>query len=157
MCCCQKPNVNGTPGYSWDGKTAGIHQAHAPAALDGEEVLFDEPGRCGGIDAHAYHFRVVREKYGALSLLARHGMGDERILLSCGRILAVPLSSLDSNGRFWILSALYRAHATANSKATEEANAIWQKAAAEKRIKTRKMRGRDAVKVWIEEAAPVVR
>lgn len=21
MCCCAKPNVNGEPGYSWDGKS----------------------------------------------------------------------------------------------------------------------------------------
>jgi hypothetical protein len=61
-----------TSGWSsWDGKNVGTREVDAPALLDGDVLLFDEPGRCGGLDSHCYHYRVV--KRAGLSLLVRHG------------------------------------------------------------------------------------
>jgi hypothetical protein len=50
MCCCGKPTRNDEPGaYSWDGKTRSTYgvTGRAPEIAEGEEIIFDEPGRCG--------------------------------------------------------------------------------------------------------------
>ena len=107
MCCCGKPNVNGTPGaYSWDGMTWSTRQPSPPDMRDGDVLLYDEPGRCGGLDCHAYHFRLV--KAGAYhDVLVRHGGGDERFsLCGTGRLMVPSLEALDSNGRYWLLHTL---------------------------------------------------
>lgn len=153
MCCCGKPIVNGEPGYSWDGKSTSVYQPHAPTLDEGETLLYDEPGRCGGgLDSHSYHYRVVRAKWGGLSLRVRHGGGEEVLRLSSDKTLAAPLAALDSTGRYWLLGAIYHAHSDAGHKARSETDAVWRTAAAEKRIKTRKLPRQGRVKVWIEEA-----
>jgi len=146
MCFCGKPTVNGQPGE--------YERYLVPPALgDGETLIFDEPGRCGGVDSHAYHFRVVKASYGGVNLLVRHGGGEERIRLSNPRPVIESLESLDSNGRYWILHALYHAQADARRAGHEHEAAYWRRAAAEKRIKVRKVRGQSAVKVSVIPAA----
>lgn len=152
MCCCGKPNVNGQPGYSWDGKTFGIRPIAAPALQEGDEMLCDEPGRCGGVDAHSHHFRMVKAQYGGFFLLVRHGGGDERIALGYRTFIHGALSSFDSNGRYWLLHSIYHMHNDAVRAVAEKTAATWRKAAAEKRIKTRKYPAKGTVKVWIEPA-----
>jgi len=153
MCCCGKPNINGQPGYSWDGRSFGTRPVNPPALAERDELICDEPGRCGGIDSHSHHFRLVKGQYG-LALLVRHGGGDERIGLGViARLLLPTIEGLDSNARYWLLHSLYSAHREAKEHATQVCNATWRTAAAEKRIKTRKVsRGSWAhgVKVWIE-------
>ena len=150
MCCCEKPNVNGQAGYKWNfDDNARIRPVDPPDA-DGAEIIFDEPGRCGGIDSHSYHFRLIKE-HGAISLLVRHGAGDEKIeYISNSRAFVSALNNLDSDGRYWVMLAMFHAQkdAARNAKAIESVN--WSRAAAEKRIKTRKMRKNGHVKVWIE-------
>lgn len=144
MCCCKKPTINGEPGYSWDGKTVSIYKPNPPALIDGDELLADEPGRCGGIDSHCHHFRLVR-RLGQLYLLVRHGGGDESLRLGNrpGDLLG-----LKSNPRYWLLQMLYHVQDSSARAASLREESLWRKAAAEKRIKTRKFRG--GVKVWIE-------
>lgn len=149
MCCCKEPNVNGNPGYSWDGKSVGTHPVNPPTLRDGDMMLFDEPGRCGGVDSHSFHFRVVRQKYGGLALLVRHGAGEERIRLGT-RPIGETLARLGSGERYWFLQCLYHVQSEAARHAATERDSVWRSAAAEKRIKTRKQRGRGTVKVWIE-------
>lgn len=149
MCCCGKPVVNGEPGYSWDGKSFSTRPVCAPELPEGAELLFDEPGRCGGLDCHSHHYRVTK-KNGGYSLLVRHGGGEEAIRISNGKAVAQILQSLDSTQRYWILSAMFFAHSDGEQTAQEAEQSKWRHAAAQGRIKTRKMRGRDAVKVWIE-------
>lgn len=51
MCCCDQPNVNGTPGYKWQPRDKPMtRQVNPPDIQDGDTLLFDEPGRCGGTD-----------------------------------------------------------------------------------------------------------
>jgi hypothetical protein len=90
MCMCAEPNINGQPGYSWDGKHIGTREVDPPELADGDVLLCDEPGRCGGLDSHCHHYRVVQH-YGSVELLVRHGGGQERIRLSNARGIAMHL------------------------------------------------------------------
>ena len=93
MCCCGKPTINGQiNAYSWDGKAFMTYEPNPPALEEGDTLLWDEPGRCGGIDAHSHHFRLVKRQWGGLSLLVRHGGGDARLSLqSAAQLLRRPL------------------------------------------------------------------
>ena len=154
MCCCGKPTINGMPGaYSWDGKTYGTHDPNPPTPAVGEAVIYDESGRCGGLDAHSHHFQLVKGPFG-YAILVRHGGGDERIPLgSNGKLMVPSLASLDTNARYWLFHTIYSTHRAAEDAAATERDAVWRKAAAEKRIKTRKLPSRGAIKVWIEAKA----
>lgn len=156
MCCCDKPTINGKMGYKWNQPNgpASIRPVQAPDIQEGDTILFDEPGRCGrGIDSHCHHYRVVKGRYDEHFLLVRHGGGDERIPWLCSaKAITDTLHLLDSNGRYWLLNAMYHMQSDSKRKASAATSAIWQKAAVEKRIKTRKMRNSDRVRVWIESA-----
>lgn len=150
MCCCGQPNVNGQPGYSWDGKSFSTHPAHPPTLGENETLVYDEPGRCGGLDAHSHHFCLARW-HGSYVLLVKHGGGEERIRLPVTFKLFLPtLAAMESAARYWLLHSLYSAHRDAATEAHDVANAAWRKAAAEKRIKLRRRRG--CVYVNIEAA-----
>jgi hypothetical protein len=152
MCCCGKPIINGQVGYKWnqpDGPE-GVYPVNAPELEASDRLLRDEPGRCGGTDAHSHHYRLVKSEGGSLSLLVRHGCGDERVRVS--RTVEKVLLEADSNTCYWLLSAIYHAYSDGAHAARSATARTWQKAAAEKRIKTRKQRGSDRVKVWIERA-----
>jgi hypothetical protein len=101
------------------------------------------------MDSHCHHYRVV-SRAGGLYLLVRHGGGDERVHVSSQSTLLGVLASLDSTPRYWILNAIYHAYSAGNREGSDEANGRWREAAREKRIKVRKVRGSDAVKVSIE-------
>ena len=152
MCCCGKPVVNGEVGYKWnkpDGPE-GIYPVNPPELEPDDQLLRDEPGRCGGTDAHSHHYRLVKVPILGPTLLVKHGGGQERIRLS-GPITDT-LLALDSTACYWLLGAIYHAHSDGGHQARSTTAQTWQKAAAEKRIKTRKQRGSDRVKVWIERA-----
>jgi hypothetical protein len=158
MCCCEKPNINGQPGFQWQpNDPPRIRPVMPPDLDDGDELLYDEPGRCGGTDCHSHHFRVVKRHRRGLALYVRHGGGDVRIELH-GPIagprttgsLAETLAALDTNSRYWLLHAIYCAHSDADRAAATKCNERWRRAAAEKRIKTRKQPSKGTVKVWIE-------
>jgi len=152
MCCCGKPTINGEPGYSWDGKSFSTWPVNPPDLAEGDELIYDEPGRCGGLDCHSHHFRLVKGLVYTY-LLVRHGGGDERITLPVTGGLMVPsMSVMDSNSRYWLLHMLYSIHRDGDFETAQRTGAYWRKAAAEKRIKTRKVRS--GVKVWIEEPKP---
>lgn len=141
MCCCGQPTKNGEKGaYSWDGKTFSTYPVHPPALNDGDQLIYDLPGRCGGLDSHAHDLRLVRY-YGRFDLLVNNGTGDHRIDLGVSfRLFADTLERMTDNERYWLLLSFY--HATEDAKrATEErCNQAWRQAAADKRIKTRKLR-----------------
>ena len=137
MCFCNQPTINTK---AW----------RAPDLQDGDVLLFDEPGRCGGLDHHSHHFRVVKHGCGTVSLLVRHGGGDERMRLFPHRQLPEFFGSMDSTTRYWILATIYDAYIDGKEDGYAKEHHLWQQAAAEKRIKTRKQSARGIIKVWIE-------
>jgi hypothetical protein len=147
MCCCEKPNINGEMGYSWDGESIGVRPASAPEVAERDVILFDEPGRCGGMDSHCHHYRLVKNV--GTYLLVRNGGGDQRLRVSLPR--GFSLEFMDSNTRYWILNAIYHAHSDGISEARTNTAAEFRKAFAEGRLKKRKLRGSNSVKVWIED------
>jgi hypothetical protein len=156
MCCCGKPVVNGEPGYKWQPNDPPmVRPANPPPMEDGDALLFDEPGRCGGTDSHSYHYRVVLRR-GSVWLLVRHGGGDENCVVGYHQTALDGLHPLTSDQRYWLLSAIYHARSTARRDEHAKVNSHWRQAAAEKRIRTRKQRGRDEVKVWIEPARAAI-
>jgi hypothetical protein len=152
MCCCEKPTVNGEVGYKWNDPNAapGVYRVNAPELEPGDQLLRDEPGRCGGSDSHSHHYRLVKSEGGSLNLLVRHGGGDERVRLS--KTVERVLLESDSDTCYWLLNTIYVAYSDGAHQARSATASTWQRAAAEKRIKTRKQRGSDRVKVWIERA-----
>jgi hypothetical protein len=148
MCCCATPNVNGQPGYRWQpDDPPGIRPVHPPPLEAGDELLYDEPGRCGDCDCHSHHYRLVR-RLGSYELLVQHGGGVERIRTPFRKQVGT-LAPLESDARYWIFNAIYRAHNDGEQHARDKVNAYWRKAAAEKRIKTCKVKA--GVKVWVED------
>ena len=150
MCCCGKPVINGQPGFKWQPNDAPrIHPVNPPALDEYETLLYDEPGRCGGLDAHCHHYRVVR-MFSSVYLLVQHGGGKERIPLHTTKHFMPLLESLDTHGRYWLLHTLYYAHHEGKEEGTQQTRRYWQDAAREKRIKVRKGRGINSVTVRIE-------
>lgn len=151
MCCCGKPVVNGELGYKWQpNDTPMVRQPHMPEMQSGDVLLYDEPGRCGGVDSHHMDCRLVDNC--GLYLLVRHGGGEERIHVSSTRsALKAAFEAMDSNARYWVFAAIQGAHSDGADEAQKKESTRWRTAAAQKRIKTQKQRGRDAVKVWIED------
>ena len=150
MCCCGKPTINGTaPVKMTFEHPASNYPPDPPEMREGETLLYDEPGRCGAGDSHAYHFRITLE-CGRIWLLVRHGGGDRRMTFGWGKGITGPLTALDSNSRYWLLCAAFHGMNSAAQEARDLERAEWQQAAAEKRIRTRKQPRRGFIKVWIE-------
>jgi hypothetical protein len=156
MCCCGKPTINGTREFKWQPNDApSVYPLNPPTPQENETILFDEPGRCGGLDGHSHHFMLVKDI--ATHLLVTHGGGSERIRLSSStRLTFDALKTMDSNSRFWLFWTILDAHHDGAREAQEKESAKWRVAAAEKRIKTRKYPARGGVKVWIEAALLVL-
>lgn len=146
MCCCAKPNVNGEPGYSWDGKNVNTRPVDPPTLKERDTLLFDEPGRCGGMDSHCHHYRLVNNC--GLELLVRHGGGEERIHVSLPR--GFSFDGLDSNTRYWMLNAIFHAHSNGERQGADKTAQKYRKAFVDGRLKKRKLPAQGSVKVWIE-------
>jgi len=128
------------------------HEPNPPALGELDRLVFDEPGRCGhGLDSHAFHYRLVY--HCGFALLIRHGGGDERIRISHTEELIAAMTAMDSSARYWIFNAIFHAHDEARENGRDRERATWQQAAAEHRIKTRKLPKQGIVKVWIETKA----
>ncbi len=151
MCCCGKPTINGEPGCKMAPYTGtSVYTPNPPDIAQDEIILYDEPGRCGGIDSHAYHYRLVRW-HSSYYLRVRHGGGDDAVPLRLyGNGLKEMLAALDSNARYWLLNEIYHVHHDADRMARETEAMEWKQAAADKRIRTRKLPKRGLCKVWIE-------
>lgn len=151
MCACGQPTINGQPGYKWQPEhPPSVHPLNPPDLQDTDTPLFDEPGRCGGQDSHSFHYRVVR-RLSTVYLLTKHGGGNApTIRVSNDRTVLATLAAMDTNSRYWILNAIFHAACDAEMRGHAKEIERWRQAAAEKRIRTRKQPGRNAVKVWID-------
>lgn len=136
MCCCPKPSVNGeVNAYSWDGKSLSTRTPAPPALKDGDVVLYDEPGRCGGIDSHCHHLTVV-ENGRAFAIMVRHGGGDERLPLGHrGESIVEPLALMDSNTRYWFLLKIMSLTRDLQTAARDETRRTYAQAFVDGRLK----------------------
>lgn len=124
----------------------------APFLAEGSASLFLEPGRVlDNVCYRAYCFRVSKPGFGDYILSVKHGGGEESWNLEWNKSLIAALGKMDSDSRFLTLHALMRAHQISERNTVEKRDSFWRQAAAEKRIKTRKVKA--GVKVWIEEKA----
>ncbi len=141
MCCCGKPTINGEPGaYSWDGKSFMTRPVDPPELASGDELIFDEPGRCGNkIDSHCFHFRIVRTGKCSTDLLVQHGGGMERIHLREGGLLRAIEQAGDD--RYWLIQSFYHLQNKLVREATEAESRKWRQAIAQKKVKTRRRKG----------------
>lgn len=129
-----------------------------PHVGDDETCLFSEGGRIRdredgspGVTYQSFSFRVVKDKYGGVYLRVKHGAGEEQWQVdSCERAVVEALSTLGSDGRYFILFAIMRAHQKSRQAAMDSTALEYRRAFAEGRLKKRKLRGQDLVKVWIE-------
>ncbi len=121
----------------------------APTLPADSTSLFLEPGRVlDNVCYRAFCFRVHKPEFGDYTLSVKHGAGEESWKLEWNKRLIGALEVMDSDTRFITLHALMRAHNSSRESTAEKVNANWRQAAAEKRIKTRKVKG--GVKVWVE-------
>jgi len=149
VCMCDRPTVNGYPGYrSTYGAPPTVHQPDPPTIRDSDELVYDAPGRCGrGGDSHSHHFRLVR-RGGSLFLLVRHGGGNEEIRVPSD--VSTCLEECSPEARYWLMRAMYSTARRSASEAREREADRWRQAAAEKRIRTRKVRGQNIYRVRID-------
>jgi hypothetical protein len=149
MCACGKPTINGVDEYSWDGESRFIRNVDPPALNEDDMLIFDLPGRCGAIDAHSHHFRVVIQRK-AVVLLVRHGGGDERIPMpDYAGVVIDSLGSMSESNQYWFVYSIYSAVRHESRGVEIELNAKWRQAFVDKRIKKRKSKG--MYSVWIEQ------
>jgi hypothetical protein len=136
----------------------GAETWRAPAAVADETILFDEPGRvlptrnphCD-TDYRAYYLRLVKDQYGQTCLRIRHGAGEERYTLGTrANALATALAKLDSDERYSVLFAAYDLARDAATFASNDTAHEYRTAFVDGRLKKRKRRGQQEVKVWIE-------
>jgi hypothetical protein len=137
----------------------------APSVPDGDAILFDEPGRVLGrdnpqapggrdaVDCRSHYFRVTKGQFGGYRLHVRHGGGEESLELSYSSRIVDALAQMDSDARYWVLHSFLDAHHKTARTTSGKVSNEWRMAAAEKRIKTRKLPGKSEFKVWIEPKA----
>jgi len=151
MCMCGKPVINGQPGYSWNGNGTSVYPVNPPELKADDTLIYDEPGRCGGLDSHCHHFRLVKDRWGDVAILVRHGGGDERFSIAkympgMTQLLAA-MERQDTNGRYWFMHLLHSIHHNAESAAKSRERGIWAMAAIEKRIKVRRRNGQTRAEI----------
>ena len=146
------------------GENWGADPLRAPKLEEGETVMFSEHGRIvkantyghgrNGIDYRSHYFTIVKTAYSGCALLVKHGGGEERFKLdySAPRV-AQFFEPLDSTARYLLMHAFYSVHEDAARDAKAATAQEHKLAFAEGRLKKRKQRGADAVKVWIEARA----
>lgn len=157
MRCCSRPTINGDPhAYSWDGKTFSTRAVDPPTLAETDELIYDLPGRCGEVDSHGHHVRIVKTagRPASCALLVRHGGGDERLSLPYrGDAVVAPLADLAANARYWFVLQVYNLAREHGRRMADAADRRWRDAAAERRIIVRKRRGRNFYDVTIRPAA----
>lgn len=133
-------------------KNWGAEEGRAPDIEPNEIILFSECGRVlNKVCYRSHYFRIVKSEYGSISLLVKHGGGQERItewLLS--KILAA-LEILDSDNRYLLMYAVYQSWREGKREGVEKTSTHYRQAFVEGRLRKRKLPKLSAVKVWIED------
>ena len=126
-----------------------------PKTDEGDTVLYSEHGRIlGKVDYRSHWLMMVHAPFDTLTLLVKHGGGQERINLGYKdrywEQMAKALEPMDSNSRYLMLYALYDLYTDTRRRASEMARAELKLAFVEGRLKKRKIKGQAAYKVKVE-------
>lgn len=132
-------------------------QWRAPPVEEGEEIIFDEPGRVlgrdengrNGVCCRSHYFRVTKPQFGRFMLRVRHGGGDRSFELDYNRLAIDGMALMDSDSRYRLLWMLLKVHQDAASEAATETAQKYRRAFVEGRLRKRKIRGQEAYKVEI--------
>ncbi len=125
----------------------------APSLIEGDSLLHDVCGRIlDKTDFRSHYFRVVLARFGGAFLLVKHGGGQERIQIDYNSIRAARLLAQfnSADELYLMLHMLYSVHSKAYRAAAENTASIYRQAFASGKLKKRKQRGVDGVKVWLE-------
>lgn len=152
MCMCKKPNLNGTIGYSWDGRQEIIHPLGPPLLNEGE-IIYDEPGRCGyGVDCHSHHF-TLSKSCGNYYLSCMHGSGEDVIFISNpGTLILGNWETMDSDTRYHTFFMIHKVHQEGCRASSAKTRTEWASAFLDNRLKKRKRNL--VVSVYIEPVRP---
>jgi hypothetical protein len=166
MCMCPKPYVNGTgPGYRWNNAADPLQSlpTNPPPLPEGPftdaTLLYDLPGRCGGLDCHSHHFRFWID-CNILYLACRHGGGDRAYPLGrhypkegkANPILAAVESLPTDDDRFWFAHRLFTSVDDASRLSRQNEHEKWRKATIEKRVRVNRRKKFPTVEIL--EATP---
>lgn len=133
-----------------------------PKQDEDDTVIFSEHGRVlDKTDYRSHWLMLVEEPYQTLTLLVKHGGGQERIRLGYHtrywKQVAQSMQPMDSDGRYLMLYALYRLYRETRRQAEDRVRAEMKLAFVEGRLKKRKVRGQNAYKVTVERKIEGVR
>lgn len=153
------PHVTDAQNYAWRER-----EWRRPPVNEGEEVLIEEPGRVLppmsgeglGTCCRSHYFLVVKPgKHGSPVLRVRHGGGDQQWRLSWDSERVIKgVQALDSDTRFRFLWMLMDAHNDSERNAEARTSHEYRQAFVDGRLKKRKKRGSNDVRVWIEPKKP---
>ena len=130
-----------------------------PEVPETDTLLLSEPGRVldnkseGGTFNtcfRAYGFTVAKGPYGTYQVRRQSGLGVQTMRI--GKEAVTALGMLDSDARFFMLYTLFEVAREASNAAHDTTERQYRAAFADGRLRKRKQRGQDAVKVWIESA-----
>ena len=143
----------------------GAEAWRAPDLAEGDTLLYSECGRIikagtyghgrNGIDYRSHYFRIVAGAHGSgCWLLVKHGGGQERIKLDYSATRAAQFfEPFDSDARYLLMHMLFSVAREAADDERARTSARYKSAFVAGLLKKRKLRGQDAVKVWIDRVA----
>lgn len=130
-----------------------LDPARAPKVHETDTVIFSEHGRIAfNLDYRSHWFILVKQQFAGHALLVSHGAGEEQIQLPRCRFEHVidVLSGLNSDLRYLMMYQLFDIHKEGRTLGREAVEFLYKKAFAHGRLKKRKIRGANKVKIWIE-------
>ena len=126
-----------------------------PSLKPGYTRVFSEHGRILGNTCYRSHWMALdKGEHGGYFLTVKHGGGEEHFQIAYSKRLVDALAALDSDARYFILHQFLRIKQDAERAAQDKTANDYKRAFAEGRLRKRKLRGQDAVKVWVDR--PIV-
>jgi hypothetical protein len=126
----------------------------APTLTNEQTLVRNLPGMViGSVTYESYNLSLVTEGCAKVSLLVRHGGGQESIYLRTpGRYLRDLIPTLPAQDAFMLLFTVREAFQAGKQQGINQTADEFKQAFIEGRLKKRKLRGQNRVKIWIETA-----
>lgn len=128
-----------------------------PTVPADEAVVFEEPGRVlkregerNGVCCRSHYFVVTKPSYGQPQLRVKHGGGEQALALGYDQHVLEGLERLTSDERFRFFWLLLDTHREGYTRGSGKVSAEYEAAFLEGRLRKRKKRGTNAVRVEIK-------